>query len=256
MVSNEIHCVHACHTPWSIAGGVISAIGLLIWCFVLGDHKGCSVVEVQDKAVFKANPVLALLTLLPIVILVVGNVWIPTLEIGVAQAMVLGSVVMFVAAMLIQRTNPQEYTRQFFNGLGKAYGDVMGIIIAAGVFVAGLETTGLIASLVELLKTSNEIARWGGSIGPWFLAAISGSADAATMAFNEAVTPYAKEFGMETHTLGALAYLCGKFGRVMSPIAGGMIIACGIAGANPIDAAKRTAIPMLFATFFMALFMV
>ena len=249
----------AYHTPWSISVGVISAVGLLIWCFILGDHKGDKNAKAEVKVVddgFKANPIMAFLTLVPILILVVGNVWVPAMKMGVAQAMVLGAVIMLVAAMIIQRTNPQEFTKQFFNGLGKAYGDVMGIIIAAGVFAAGLQASGLISTFIALLKESNDIARWGGSVGPWLLATISGSGDAATFAFNEAVTPHAKEFGMEIHSLGGLAYLCGAIGRTMSPIAGGMIVVCGIAQANPIEVAKRTAVPMTIATFVLALFMV
>jgi DcuC family C4-dicarboxylate transporter len=249
----------AYHTPWSISVGVISAVGLLVWCFILGDHKGDKNAKAEVKVVddgFKANPLMAFLTLVPILILVIGNVWVPAMKMGVAQAMVLGAVIMLVAAMIIQRTNPQEFTKQFFNGLGKAYGDVMGIIIAAGVFAAGLQASGLIATFISLLKESNDIARWGGSVGPWLLATISGSGDAATFAFNEAVTPHAKEFGMEIHSLGGLAYLCGAIGRTMSPIAGGMIVVCGIAQANPIEVAKRTAVPMTIATFVLALFMV
>ena len=249
----------AYHTPWSISVGVISAVGLLVWCFILGDHKGDKNAKAEVKVVddgFKANPLMAFLTLVPILILVIGNVWVPAMKMGVAQAMVLGAVIMLVCSMVLQRTNPQEFTKQFFNGLGKAYGDVMGIIIAAGVFAAGLQSSGLIATFIEMLKESNDIARWGGSVGPWLLATISGSGDAATFAFNEAVTPHAKEFGMEIHSLGGLAYLCGAIGRTMSPIAGGMIVVCGIAQANPIEVAKRTAVPMTIATFVLALFMV
>ena len=249
----------AYHTPWSISVGVISAVGLLVWCFVLGDHKGDKNATAEVKVVddgFKANPLMAFLTLVPILILVVGNVWVPAMKMGVAQAMVLGAVIMLVCSMVLQRTNPQEFTKQFFNGLGKAYGDVMGIIIAAGVFAAGLQSSGLIATFIEMLKDSNDIARWGGSVGPWLLATISGSGDAATFAFNEAVTPHAKEFGMEVHSLGGLAFLAGALGRTSSPVAGAMMVVCGIAMANPIEVAKRTAIPCFISVVTLALIMV
>ena len=249
----------AYHTPWSIGVGVISAVGLLVWCFVLGDHKGDKNATAEVKVVddgFKANPLMAFLTLVPILILVVGNVWVPAMKMGVAQAMVLGAVIMLVCSMVLQRTNPQEFTKQFFNGLGKAYGDVMGIIIAAGVFAAGLQASGLIATFIEMLKDSNDIARWGGSVGPWLLATISGSGDAATFAFNEAVTPHAKEFGMEVHSLGGLAFLAGALGRTSSPVAGAMMVVCGIAMANPIEVAKRTAIPCFISVVTLALIMV
>ena len=249
----------AYHTPWSISVGVISAVGLLVWCFILGDHKGDKNAKAEVKVVddgFKANPLMAFLTLVPILILVIGNVWVPAMKMGVAQAMVLGAVIMLVCSMVLQRTNPQEFTKQFFNGLGKAYGDVMGIIMAAGVFAAGLQASGLIASFVDLLKNSNEIARWGGSLGPWMMGIITGSGDAATMAFNEAVTPHAAEFGMQTHALGGLAFLTGALGRTSSPIAGAMVIVSGIAMVSPMEVVKRTALPVFAAVVFLALFMV
>ncbi len=247
----------AFHAMWSILCGVILVVGLLVVCMFLGDHKGEKVdVEAQKDDNFKPNPIKAIMPLVPITILVVGNVWLPVIKMGVAQAMVLGAVITLLVGFAFDRTNPQEFSKQFFNGMGKGYADVMGIIIAAGVFAAGLRATGLIDTFVDVLKHSNDIARWGGSLGPWIMGTITGSGDAATMAFNEAVTPHAPEFGMEIKALGALAFLTGALGRTMSPIAGAMVVVAGIAMANPMDVAKRTALPCTIAVFVLALFMV
>lgn len=247
----------AFHAMWSILCGVILVVGLLVVCMFLGDHKGGKVdVEAQKNDNFKPNPIKAIMPLVPITILVVGNVWLPVIKMGVAQAMVLGAVITLLVGFAFDRTNPQEFSKQFFNGMGKGYADVMGIIIAAGVFAAGLRATGLIDTFVDVLKHSNDIARWGGSLGPWIMGTITGSGDAATMAFNEAVTPHAPEFGMEIKALGALAFLTGALGRTMSPIAGAMVVVAGIAMANPMDVAKRTALPCTIAVFVLALFMV
>ncbi len=247
----------AFHAMWSILCGVILVVGLLVVCMFLGDHKGEKVdVEAQKNDNFKPNPLKAIMPLVPITILVVGNVWLPVIKMGVAQAMVLGAVITLLVGFAFDRTNPQEFSKQFFNGMGKGYADVMGIIIAAGVFAAGLRATGLIDTFVDVLKHSNDIARWGGSLGPWIMGTITGSGDAATMAFNEAVTPHAPEFGMEIKALGALAFLTGALGRTMSPIAGAMVVVAGIAMANPMDVAKRTALPCTVAVFVLALFMV
>ncbi len=247
----------AFHAMWSILCGVILVVGLLVVCMFLGDHKGEKVdVEAQKDDNFKPNPIKAIMPLVPITILVVGNVWLPAIKMGVAQAMVLGAVITLLVGFAFDRTNPQEFSKQFFNGMGKGYADVMGIIIAAGVFAAGLRATGLIDTFVDVLKHSNDIARWGGSLGPWIMGTITGSGDAATMAFNEAVTPHAPEFGMEIKALGALAFLTGALGRTMSPIAGAMVVVAGIAMANPMDVAKRTALPCTVAVFVLALFMV
>ena len=247
----------AFHAMWSILCGVILVVGLLVVCMFLGDHKGEKVdVEAQKNDNFKPNPIKAIMPLVPLTILVVGNVWLPVIKMGVAQAMVLGAVITLLVGFAFDRTNPQEFSKQFFNGMGKGYADVMGIIIAAGVFAAGLRATGLIDTFVDVLKHSNDIARWGGSLGPWIMGTITGSGDAATMAFNEAVTPHAPEFGMEIKALGALAFLTGALGRTMSPIAGAMVVVAGIAMANPMDVAKRTALPCTIAVFVLALFMV
>lgn len=171
---------------------------------------------------------------------------------GVAQAMVLGAVI----ALAVARPNPETFTKEFFNGCGKGYADVMGIIIAAGVFAAGLREAGLIDVFVQSLKESNEIARWGGSIDPFIMGVITGSGDAATLAFNETVTPHAEDFGMSIQGLGGLAFLAGAAGRTASPLAGVTILVSGIAMVSPIEVIKRTALPMLAATIVCALIMV
>ena len=175
------------------------------------------------------------------VILLLGNSYVPVIKMGVAQAMVIGA----IFALIVSWVNPQQFTKDFFKGMGEGYGSVMGIIITAGVFAAGLKATGLIDAFVEVLKSSNEIARWGGSFGPFIMAAITGSGDAATFAFNEAVTPHAQQFGMTIPSLGYLAVISGSFGRLSSPLCGGLILVAGIAGVSPIDIVKRSAPIML-----------
>ena len=161
-----------------------------------------------------------------------------------------------IYTLIVSRVNPQTFSKNFFTGMGKGYGQVLGIIISAGVFAAGLKTCGLIDAFINVLKQSNEIARWGGSIGPFVMGVITGSGDAAAFAFNEAVTPHAQEFGMEIPTLGMMAALSGALGRTMSPISGVAIVICGLASINPIDLTKRLWLPMLIAVIFVALTMV
>ncbi len=246
------------HAPYSLMVGAILVVGIFLVCFFLGDHKGSEDAKVDESKLqkndesFKPNVIMALVPLVPIVILVVGNMWIPAIKMGVAQAMVIGAIV----ALVVTRSNPSEFTKSFFNGMGKGYADVMGIIIAAGVFAAGLNASGLIDVAVAALKESNEFARWGGSLGPWAMGLIMGSGDAATMAFNEAVTPHAAEFGMTTEGLGGLAFLCGALGRTSSPLAGACIVLSGIAMVNPVEVVKRTCLPVFVAVLACALLMV
>lgn len=244
------------HTYYSLMCGAILVVGTALVCFLMGDGKGDANAQLDESKLkneaFTPSPLRAIVPLIPITILVVGNLWVPAIKMGVAQAMLIGA----ICALVFSLSDPQVFSKKFFDGMGKGYADVLGIIIAAGVFAAGLRATGLIDACVEALKSSNDIARWGGSLGPWIMGVITGSGDAATLAFNETVTPHAKEFGMTIEGLGGLAFLTGALGRTMSPLAGVTILVSGIAMVSPIDVIKRTAIPCIIAVLACAILMV
>ena len=255
--SMEIMDLIALHTPFSLIMMGIGVVGITVMSFIFRDNKPTqeeldAYTNSEEGVVTKINFLKALAPLVPLVILVVGNTWVPALKMGVAQAMVIGA----IYTLAVTLTDPQKFTKEFFKGMGNGYGSVLGIIIAAGVFAAGLRSAGLIDAFVTMLKSSNEIARWGGSLGPFILSVIVGSGDAATFAFNEAVTPHATEFGMQIPNLGSLALIAGALGRTMSPISGAAIVVSGLAMVQPMQLVKRTAAPMIVAVIVLALIMV
>ena len=257
MAEMDIMTFIGTHAPYTIMIGLFGAIGVMLMAFIFGDHKGDKNAQVDQSKIkvdddFKPNPILALMPIVPIALLLTGNLWVPALKMGVAQAMVIGA----IATMIVARCNPQTVTKEFFNGTGKAYANIIGIIIAAGVFAAGLKQAGLIDAFITTLRESNEIARWGGSFGPFIMGIVTGSGDAATLAFNETVTKHAPDFGMTIEGLGGLAFLAGSAGRTASPIAGVTILLAGIAMVNPFEVAKRSFPPMFLAILACALLMV
>jgi len=256
MAKMEIMDLIAHHYAYSILAMAIGIVGFTLTAFLMKDHKAGAEAQVDVKqkadAVTKANLLYAITPFVPLVLLLLGNTVVPAIKMGVAQAMVIGA----IFALAVTRVSPTKMTNEFFNGMGKGYADVIGIIIAAGVFAAGLKTAGLIDVFIETLKHSNDIARWGGSIGPFLMAVITGSGDAAAFAFNEAVTPHAAQFGMTIPDLGMLAALSGSLGRTMSPVAGVVIVVSGIAMVSPIEVVKRTAPAMIVAVITVALVMV
>lgn len=185
----------------------------------------------------RANFFYAIAPLVPVVALICASVFAPELKISVATAMLLG--VMYT--LFITRTNPSQVTKEFFNGMGRGYAGILGIIIAAGVFAAGLRAAGVIDLFINYLTQAQEVAKLGGALGPYLMGLITGSGDAATFAFNEAVTPYAAQFGMTPENLGYLATVSGSLGRTSSPLAGGVILLSGIAGVSPVEIVKRSA---------------
>lgn len=179
--------------------------------------------------------------MIPVAILVCASIWAPQMKLSVATAMLIGT----IYALAVTRTNPAEAVKRFFDGMGRGYANILGIIIAAGVFAAGLRAAGVIDLLIGTMTQASEIAKIGAAAGPFLMGLVTGSGDAATFAFNEAVTPHAAKFGLATDFLGYLAMLSGHFGRLSSPLAGGLILVAGIAGVSPIDIVKRTTPAMI-----------
>ena len=231
----------------------ISVVMITVTEFILKDHKGDGVVVGQTQfgeTVTKVNLLYAIAPLVPLVLLVLGNTSMPALKMGVAQAMVIGA----IYTIIVTRSNPAKATGQLLTGCGKGFADVVSIIVSASVFAIGLQTAGLVNVLIDVLKESNEYAKWGGVLGPYLMAILVGSGDAATMAFNEAVTPHAESFGLSIVSLGNLAYVAGALGRTMSPIAGVVIVISGLCQVNPVEIVKRTAPGMIVGVITLLLF--
>ena len=77
---------------------------------------------------FKPNLFLAVIPLLPLIILLLGNFgYVKFLKMPVSHAMIIGAVI----AMIATRTGPGSITKTFFKGMGDAFGSIFGIIIAA-----------------------------------------------------------------------------------------------------------------------------
>lgn len=232
-------------TSATIVAGLVGAIVLTVIAMVKKEDRGYQMEGMAQSADFKVNFLYAMVPVLPLVLLILGTL--PALkDVGftVPASMVIGAIV----AIAVTRTKPADVTKSFFDGMGKAYGDVIGIIIAAGVFAAGLSQVGLIDMLINGATGVQGAIGAAGTWGPMLIATLSGSGDAATMAFNEAVTPHAAQFGLEIAPLGTLAALAGALGRTMSPVAGVTIIVAGIAGVNPMEVAKKNMPGMIIAS--------
>ncbi|MBE6075057.1 C4-dicarboxylate transporter, DcuC family [Selenomonas ruminantium] len=241
-------------TPASIAASIACIAVMTAYAFFF--HEGASAERskaYQQKiaaeehlqlSTFKVNPLRALVPIVPLFLLILGSKQVAVLpEISVPLSMLIG----VALGLIVTWSDAQEVCRNFFKGMGSAYSDVIGLIVCASVFTTGMTAIGLTGALTDLMKGSESIAAAAGTFGPFFIAVISGSGDAAAFAFNGAVTPYAEQFGMSIMDLGSLAQIAGAMGRSMSPVAGAAIICAGLAKVNPIEVSKRNALPCLAA---------
>lgn len=167
-------------------------------------------------------------------------------KIAISHAMIIGSFIAFLTCY--KDIKAGDIVKKFFAGMGEGFSHVYGIITCALIFVAGLNAIGFVSNLVEIMKQNPQIATFAGSVGTFILALITGSGDAAALSFNQAVTIHSNDFGIDPMHLGSAITAVAGLGRSMSPIAGAAIICAGYAKVNPIELAKRNAIPTVIAS--------
>lgn len=239
VISNHYHVV--------LILGLITAASLTIVAFIKGEHKGYHSEALDNVEDFKINYIMALVPMLPLIILVLGSTGVVPLfkKFAISHAMLIGC----FAAFLATRKNPAEISKAFFKGAGDGFATVFGIITMALVFVSGVKSLGIIDWMIQEMINTPAIAKVSATVGPFLLGVISGSGEAASIAFNQSVTIHADTLGLNALNLGSLAAISGALGRTMSPIAGCAIICAGFAKVNPLELVKRTALGMIIAVF-------
>lgn len=232
VISNHYHVV--------LILGLITAISLTIVAFVKGEHKGYHSDTLDHLKDFKTNYIMAIVPMLPLIILILGSTGTVPLfkKFAISHAMLIGC----AAAFLATRKSPAEISKAFFKGAGDGFATVFGIITMALVFVSGVQSLGIINWMIQEMINTPSIAKISATVGPFLLGVISGSGEAASIAFNQSVTIHADTLGLNALNLGSLAAISGALGRTMSPIAGCAIICAGFAKVNPLELVKRTAL--------------
>lgn len=246
LAGEDVMTVIASFSMQAIIGIVVAAILLNIVAIVKKEHTGYVLKDANEEGKeFKVNYLYAIIPIIPLVLLVLGSKQVAVIpEISVPVSMLIGTAIGIIAV----RPNVTEAVKKFFRGTGDGMCDVVGLMAAAACFTAGMQYIGLTSALIDGMKNSQQIAQIGAAFGPFLLAVISGSGNAAALAFNGAVTPHAADFGYGIMQLGSMAQLGAGIGRSMSPVAGAGIIIAGLAGINPMEMAKRNAVPCIIAT--------
>ncbi len=234
----------------AFAGALVAAVVLAALALFLkegvGSQSEALKMQAEAAADFKVNYFYAAVPVLPLFLLVIASKqvgWLPNEVFTVPCCMLIGTGVGLVIG-LVNRLKAGDISKKFCRGCGDAFCDVALLIAAAAVFASGMKSIGLTGALVEAMKGSESVAMVSAVVGPWLMAVVCGSGNAAALAFNEVITPHAADFGMTVVQLGAVAQVAAGLGRTISPVAGGVIVIASIAGVNPMDICKRTFVPV------------
>jgi len=236
----------------ALIAAVVAAVVLAIVAKFLNEGVGTTEISAEQETAmkeFKINYLYAIVPVIPLALLVLASKQVgvlPTKTFSVPVCMLIGTGIGILIG-LREKLSPGECSNRFCKGCGDAFGSIALLMGGAAVFAAGMNSIGLTGELVRLMKGSQSAAQIAAAVGPFVMAIVCGSGNAAALAFNEAITPHAHEFGMTIVQLGAVAQMTAGIGRSMSPIAGGVIVIAGIAGVSPMEICKRTALPCIVA---------
>jgi DcuC family C4-dicarboxylate transporter len=148
--------------------------------------------------------------------------------------------------MLLCRRDVSKLTKQFFDGMGYAFGNIISLIATASCFIAGLTQVGLTEKLVRIVSgvgLAGKLAAW---FFPLVLAIISGTGIGPSVAFSKAVVPSVSAINLAAGLdLGVMGAIAASFGRTMSPVSAVVIFCCTLVGVPVLKVVRRTALPLV-----------
>lgn len=202
----------------------------------------------------------ALFPILPLILLVVFSPYVglvnPPIKLDTTTAMFASLFIVMVIHLIRIRHLRQVYESiaAFWKGMGNVFGKVVTLIVASEIFSKGLIQLHFIDNLIQLSTSAGftELAIvivftliiYGAAV-------LMGSGNAAFFSFGPLMPGIASQLGIPTYVMVLPCQLASSMGRSASPIAGVIVAIAGVAGASPIDLAKRNLIPLTLSVIFL-----
>lgn len=216
-------------------------------------------IETQTEEINTAPALYGLLPLLPLLlILVFSPFMIDTIELDVVTAMLISLFLSMVFETIRYRQISKVFDsiQVFFDGMGSQFAKIVTLVIAGQTFAYGLTQIGFIDYIISGAQNA-ELGVIPMTIVMVIIIALTavlmGSGNAPFFAFAALAPDITGPLGIDTVLMALPMQLTSGIARSMSPIAGVLIASAGISGVNPVQVAKRTAIPMLGALIVMTL---
>jgi DcuC family C4-dicarboxylate transporter len=159
----------------------------------------------------------------------------------IGLAMLVGVVV----AMAVTPGKSRDGVRQFFEGAGYGFANIVSLIVTATCFGKAIESAGLAAALGRLIAEAPGLLQPLAALVPLGFAAVSGSGMASTQSLYGFFYGPALEQGRDPTAVGALVAIGAAAGRTMSPVAAVTLMCETLTGTNPFALARRVALPLL-----------
>jgi|GEM_PF-202490 len=159
----------------------------------------------------------------------------------IGLAMLVGVLV----AAAVTPNKARDCVKEFFNGAGYGFANIVSLIVTATCFGKAIESAGVARALGELIARAPELMQPLAALVPLAFAALCGSGMASTQSLYGFFHAPAEALGLNPVDVGALVSLGSAAGRTMSPVAAVVLMCASLTGANPFALAKRVAVPLL-----------
>ena len=255
------------HAKVSIPALIAMAIAPLLWQRYMDKRQGTVHVpfEVPHSKDEKNAPLppswYSIFPIMPIILLLIFNLGFidpktqkSTINIGIVEITLISIIIpMFVE--LIRKGDIKQSIKDFnlfFEGMGQGFYQVVSLIIAAGLFVEGLKSIGVIGLLTNSL---NDVQGAGSILMLFFsgmaalIGFISGSGIAVFHSFIKIIPEITEQMGVNTVLVALPMQLTANLIRSVSPVAAVIIVVASTLKVSPIEIVKRTSIPVFTGIF-------
>lgn len=210
--------------------------------------------EKLEELTSRLPSIYAILPAIPL-LLVLGALFIPTIELDVFTANVIGLIITFILEMFITKENRfgtiADHLKLLFKQMGTSFATVVSLIVAAGVFANGLIELGgfnVLANQLARLQGAQFISILALSLLAFSAVIILGSGNAGWFAFGPLVRDIAPQIGLDPVQIAVPMQLSAGMGRGVSPVAAATIAISGLAEVDLEDMIRHNMVP-LFAGF-------
>lgn len=207
--------------------------------------------KMEEEQTINLPGVYALLPALPL-LLVIGSLAFPTIELDVFTANVIGVVVTFIIEVFRVKEKKSKvlsgHLGVMFKQMGDSFANIVTLIVAASVFAKGLIQLGgitIIANQIAKLQGAQVITIIALSLLTFTAVTILGSGNAGWYAFGPLVTDISPKVGLEAYQIAVPMQLSAGMGRGLSPVAAAMIAVAGLAEVPVEDLIKRNVVPVV-----------
>jgi len=174
--------------------------------------------------------------------------WVGEYKLDASYSSRLIGLAMLVGVLVALAVSPGKWrdgAKQFFDGAGYGFANIVSLIVTATCFGKAIESAGLAVALGRGIAESPGLLQPLAALIPLAFAALSGSGMASTQSLYGFFFDPSLEHGHDPTAIGSLVALGSAAGRTMSPVAAVTLMCGTLTQTNPFTLARRVAGPLL-----------